>query len=179
MDNDAADKEIRDRLGTHDPSVLDLIWTRYAADLLGYLAVLHGSRSDAEDSLQEVFVTIAKKRTRVAGARQIKPYLFRLARNVALNRIKSQRRKRERLEEVSDWLVPAEQAAGTPDRSQQLAAGLAALPEKQRAVLVLKFYREKTLREIGEMLGMSGNTAASCLRYGINKLRVLVQESPT
>jgi DNA-directed RNA polymerase specialized sigma24 family protein len=72
---------------------------------------------------------------------------------------------------MSDWLVPVGQTPPDENRIQTLVAGLTELPEKQRSVLVLKFYRDKTLREIGALLGISENTAASCFRYGIEKLR--------
>jgi len=171
LDQETVAKEIQSRLAANDPTALEMIWSEYASDLLGYLAVLHFSRSDAEDTLQEVFVTIARKRTSVAGARLLKPYLFQLARNVALNRIKRNRRIRSRAECMSDWIVQVEPDPPEEHRIQELAAGLAGLPEKQRSVLVLKFYRDKTLREIGALLGISENTAASCFRYGIEKLR--------
>lgn len=171
MDPEAVANEIRSRLEADDPAALEMIWSEYASDLLGYLAAIHCSRSDAEDSLQEVFVTIARKRASVAGARLLKPYLFQLARNVALNRIKQIRRTRDRAECISDWLIPVEPTQPDEQRMQQLVTGLTELPEKQRSVLILKFYRDKTLREIGTLLGISENTAASCFRYGIEKLQ--------
>ena len=171
MDPEGVAKEIRSRLAANDPVALEIIWSEYASDLLGYLSAIHCSRTDAEDTLQEVFVTIARKRTSVAGARRLKPYLFQLARNVALNRLKQNNRMRNRIESASDWLVGVESAAPDELQIEQLAAGLAGLPEKQRSVLVLKFYRDKTLREIGELLDISENTAASRFRYGIEKLR--------
>jgi len=176
LDPEAVANEIRSRLAADDPAALEMIWSEYASDLLGYLAGLHCSRNDAEDTLQEVFVTIARKRTYVAGARLLKPYLFQLARNVALNRLKRNKRIRDRVECMSDWLVPVGTALPDEDRIPKLAAGLAELPEKQRSVLVLKFYRDKTLREIGELLGISENTAASCYRYGIEKLRQVMMD---
>lgn len=171
MDPEFVANEIRSRLAADDPAALEMIWSEYASDLLGYLAAIHCSRNDAEDTLQEVFVTIARKRTSVASARRLKPYLFQLARNVALNRLKRNRRMRDSAECVPDWLVPAQSTPPDEHRIQKLVAGLSGLPEKQRSVLVLKFYRDKTLREIGSLLGISENTAASCFRYGIEKLR--------
>jgi RNA polymerase sigma-70 factor, ECF subfamily len=171
LDPEAVANEIQSRLAANDPTALEMIWSEYASDLMGYLAALHCSQSDAEDTLQEVFITIARKRMSVAGARLLKPYLFQLARNVALNRLKRNRRIRDHVE-WSDWLVPARPTSLEDEhRIQKLVAGLAELPEKQRSVLVLKFYRDKTLREIGALLGISESTAASCIRYGIEKLR--------
>jgi RNA polymerase sigma-70 factor, ECF subfamily len=171
LDPEAVANEIQSRLAANDPTALEMIWSEYASDLMGYLSALHCSRSDAEDTLQEVFITVARKRMSVAGARFLKPYLFQLARNVALNRLKRNRRIRDQ-EEWSDWLVPVGQPSLEDEhRTEKLISELAELPEKQRSVLVLKFYRDKTLREIGALLGISESTAASCFRYGIEKLR--------
>ena len=174
MDPEDAVHEIQSRLATGDPGVLEMIWVRYAPDLLGYLAGLHCSRADAEDTLQEVFVTIARKRASVAKARRLKPYLFQLARNVALNRIKQNKRLMRHAQALSDWLVPVDSDSQGEMKARQLETALAGLPEKQRVVLVLKFYREKTLHEIGELMGISENTAASRFRYGMEKLRELM-----
>ena len=108
----------------------------------------------------------------------MKAYLFKLARNVALNRIKRNRRVRERDHQYSaDWLVldGEDEDESRDERTEHIEAALAALPEKQRSVVVLKFYRDKTFREIGEMLGISENTAGSRYRYGMAKLRDLVR----
>ncbi len=168
--------EIQSRLAADDPAALEMIWEIYAPDLLGYLAGLHCSRLDAEDTLQEVFVTIARKQASVAKARLLKPYLFQLARNVALNRIKQNKRIWDHARGLSDWLVPIEPDSQDELRSRQLVKALARLPEKQRVVLVLKYYRDKTLQEIGELMGISENTAASCFRYGMEKLREMMTD---
>jgi RNA polymerase sigma-70 factor, ECF subfamily len=168
--------EIQSRLVADDPAALKMIWQTYAPDLLGYLAGLHCSRDDAEDTLQEVFLTIARKRSSVAKARLLKPYLFQIAHNVALNRIRQNKRIRDHVQTMSDWLIPIKPDSQDEQKSRQLAAALARLPEKQRIVIVLKFYRDKTLHEIGELMGISENTAASCLRYGMEKLRNIMME---
>jgi RNA polymerase sigma-70 factor (ECF subfamily) len=48
---------------------------------------------------------------------------------------------------------------------------LAALPPEQREVIVLKFWHHHTFEEIGELLGLSPNTAAGRYRYGLQKIR--------
>jgi RNA polymerase sigma-70 factor (ECF subfamily) len=171
-----ADNEIRARLAAGDVSALDMIWAAYASDMLGYLVSMLCSRHDAEDVLQEVFITIARKRSQVAEAHHLKSYLFRLARNTALNRIKKSKRRRERETKAAEWLVPAEESHAGDDRTREIESALAALPEKQRTVVVFKFFRDKTFREIGELLAISENTAASRYRYAMAKLKDLMSE---
>ncbi len=177
MSDITTDNEIRARLAADDATALDMIWTAYASDMLGYLVGMLCSRHDAEDALQEVFVTVARKRSTVAGARHLKSYLFRLARNVALNRIKKSRRRREREEKATEWLILDSGSEQGDERTRELERALAALPEKQRSVTVLKFYRNKTFREIAEMLDISENTAASRYRYAMAKLKDYMQEA--
>jgi len=170
MSDEISDEDIRLRLSTDDPSALDMIWNAYASDLLGYLVSILCSRHDAEDALQEVFVIIARKRSAVAGARRLKPYLFKLSRNVALNRIKREKRRRNREAATWHW-IEAVDGENEDSRIGELEAALASLPEKQRAVVLLKYFRDKTFRDIGDILGVSENTAASRYRYGMAKLK--------
>ena len=57
------------------------------------------------------------------------------------------------------------------DERDSLSAALQGLPVKQREVVVLKIYESMTFEEIGSMLRISVNTAASRYRYGIERLR--------
>jgi RNA polymerase sigma-70 factor (ECF subfamily) len=52
--------------------------------------------------------------------------------------------------------------------------GLAALPQNQREVIVLKIWHKHTFEEIGELLEVSPNTAAGRYRYGLQKLRLFL-----
>lgn len=176
MGEKTIDNEIRTRLAADDSSALDMIWTAYATNLLGYLVSMLCSRHDAEDALQEVFVTIAQKRSHVAGSRHLKAYLFRLARNIAFNRIKMSQRRREREADSVEWLIPEGGSEQRDERTGRLETALATLPENQRSVVVLKFFRDKTFREIGEMMGISENTAASRYRSAMARLKDLMQE---
>ena len=101
------------------------------------------------------FVTIAGKRTSVAGASTAEILSVPIGSECPLNRIKRNKRIRDRAECMSDWLVAVEAAPLEEHQIQKLVSELAELPEKQRSVLVLKFYRDKTFREIGTLLGIS------------------------
>jgi len=176
LNKETADNEIRARLAANDSSALEMIWNHYSSDLLGYLVSISCSRPDAEDSLQEVFLTIVKKRQSVAKARLLKPYLFRMARNVAINRARRSIRMREKAKEISDWLVLVAGEEQENSESEQLASALAELAEKQRVIIMLKFYQKKTFREIAEILSISENTAGSRYRYGMEKLKASLRE---
>ena len=174
LDKNLHDNMLQEALAGNDPAAVELMWDRYANDLFAYLLVVLCSRHDAEDVLQTVFVKIAQKRHRLAKARRLDAYVFRIARNEVSSFIS--RRKRGRKVEGLDksWLIVPEGHQELNDLAEELQAVLARLPQQQREVIVMKIYRQKTFLEIAGILGLSQNTVASRYRYGMEKLRTLL-----
>jgi RNA polymerase sigma-70 factor (ECF subfamily) len=170
-----SDNELRAALARDDPAAVELIWDRYANDLLAYLRCVLYSIHDAEDVLQMAFVKIVRKRYRLAKARYLDAYVYRIARNEASGWIR--RRRRDRQPKVVDesWLVVPESHSELSDLGEQLQAALTRLPQAQREVIVMKVYRQKTFLQISRLLGLSQSTVASRYRYGLEKLRVLLE----
>lgn len=175
LDENPADNVLRAALVGNDPSAVGLIWDRYAKDLLAYLQARLCSLHDAEDVLQTVFVRIVRKRHRLAGARCLDAYVFRIARNEAMGFISRRKRDRAPRPIKKSWLVSSENSHESNDLAEQLQTALGRLPRPQREVIVMKIYRQKTFLEISRLLGLSQNTVASRYRYGMEKLRILLE----
>jgi len=174
LDKTTRDKAIQTAVASGDPVALEWLWDDYADDLFAFLLSFLGSRPDAEDCLQQVFMKLVQKRDRLCQAKNLKAYLFQMARNQARTLLKK-RLNRARQNQGTDWLVAktSEQNFDLPD---QMVWALNSLPEKQRTVLVLKLYRERTFLEISCMLGLSQNTVASQYRYGLAKLKTWLED---
>lgn len=175
MNEKLSDSELRAALARDDPAAVELIWDRYANDLLAYLRCVLCSIHDAEDVLQMVFVRIVRKRHKLAKASYLDAYVYRIARNEAAGWVR--RRKRDRQAKFTDesWLVVPESHDGPNDLGEWLQAALSRLPQTQREVIVMKIYRQKTFLEISRFLDMSLSTVASRYRYGMEKLRTLLE----
>ncbi|MDI6450935.1 RNA polymerase sigma factor [Anaerobaca lacustris] len=176
MDKRSDDDTIRAALGRDDPAAVELIWQRYADDLLAYLSATLCCRHDAEDVLQTVFARIAGKHHKLARARCLNAYVYRIARNEAVSHRRRRLRDGKNAVPKAAWLVASEAAREQSDLVDLLAVALARLPESQRQVVVLKVYRDKTFQEIAQLLGISVNTAASRYRYGMERLRTLLKD---
>jgi len=174
LDENRSDNILRAALGRNDPKAVELMWERYAKDLLTFLQAVLCSRHDAEDVLQTVFVRIVCKRHRLARARCLDAYVYRIARNEAYSCISKRKRDKNTQELPETWLKVTESNRESSELAEQLQAALAQLPQQQREVIVMKIYREKTFLEISGLLGLSRNTVASRYRYGIEKLRNLL-----
>ena len=175
MNKKLPDNMLRAALARNDPTAVELIWDRYAGDLFAYLQAVLCSRHDAEDVLQTVFVRIVSKRHRLAKARRLNAYVYRMARNEAV-RLIGRRKKGRTIEAVNEsWLIAPEEKPEPNDLAEELQTALARLPQPQREVIVMKIYRHKTFLEISGLLGLSQNTVASRYRYGMEKLRTLLE----
>jgi len=176
LDENAADAPIQTALARDDPAAIELLWDRYAADLLAFLAARLCSRDAAEDVLQTLFVTIVRKRRTLARAQYLAAYLYRMARHETATYLRRCRHGRRDTVEARPWLTVRENQGQQYDLAEYLQAALARLPQAQREIVVLKVYREKTFKEIARLLGISPNTAASRYRYGMDRLRSLLED---
>jgi RNA polymerase sigma factor (sigma-70 family) len=123
-----------------NPSAFETIVDRYQGRLLGFCRQMLGSTEDAEDVLQEVFVNAY--RAMLADEREInlRPWLYRIARNRCLNHL---RKPTADAQESMD-MIPAVEASSTAEKVhnreefRQLLVDVKKLPETQRSALLLR-----------------------------------------
>ena len=143
-----------------------------APRLLRYAVTLTRNRDDAEDILQTAFVQVARCPERLADADHPWPYLLRIVRNAALRLL----RKRESQTSVKHR---AEVSQRNSFEHQEIAEAVRhaidQLPPLQAEVVGLKIWENMTFAQIGAVLGVSPNTAASRYQYALEKLTPLLQ----
>ena len=153
---------------------LERLYDAHAAALFAFLLNLTRAEADTRDLLQELFVKIAREPQLLAGVREERAFLIRLAHNAAIDLIR-RRGTRERTKEnfAAEIFSPFAPAV-EPDTEifrRELAAALGELPADQRAVVHLKLWGGLTFAEIAAALAIPPNTAASRYRYALDKLR--------
>jgi RNA polymerase sigma-70 factor (ECF subfamily) len=142
-----------------------------------YLTVKLGSPDDAEDVLQEVFCRLLKYSFRVRLVRNLRAFAFRVARNEA-SRFLQRKIHGERAAQPSTGFAESlRRSYSGPDglSEQAVAAALARIPDEQREVIILRIFEGLSFREIAALSGQSLNTVASRYRYGIGKMRALLE----
>jgi RNA polymerase sigma-70 factor (ECF subfamily) len=174
--------------GSDDPLVAGLVagreealaaaYEQFAARLLAAAWGMLGSREEAEDAVQEVFLNLVRSRSSLADVESLQGYLFTAIRHAAVRRW--QRRRRERAS--ADLVAAGNVAASDPRRAEpsgRLERALRALPAEQREVVALKIDGGLTFAETAAVLGISINTVASRYRYALEKLRQRLGEERT
>lgn len=145
---------------------IEVLYRQHGAALLLFASAMSADHGRAQDALHQVFLKLIEDGSLNLAADK-KAYLFACVRNAVLNDSTVQRRNTT-LDADSIWFSP-------PDRDyseeRNLRCALKGLPDDQREVIVLHIWGELTFSQIGELLGVSSNTAASRYRYALAKLR--------
>jgi RNA polymerase sigma-70 factor (ECF subfamily) len=162
------------RLAKGDQTAFAELYDACAAPVHRYLVVRLGSRTDAEDVLQETFVGLARTRHKLAAVQNLNSYVFAAARNEAARLM--ERRAREARQQktfaLEALVLPSETSELTVrETAEWVADSLDALSEPLREVVILKIYGDLTLREIGEVIGVPQGTVATRYRTALEKLR--------
>lgn len=151
---------------------------RHGSLVLGVLTRLLGSRDEAEEVLQDVFLEVWDRASRYRADRASgKTWLLMLARSRALDRLRSRSARSRREERFSDERTDkVASPLGTArleaeESNRDLAGALAELPEDQRQCVVLSFYRGLSQSQIAEELRVPLGTVKYRYLSGMRKLR--------
>lgn len=146
---------------------------RYQRLLLNYIFRFTGNREISEEIVQETFMAVFQNIRRFQPSSSFRAWIYAIATNRALNALRRRTHIRydESLEDRSDdWNEPL-QSASEQERACAVRKALASLPEKQRAIFILRFYEQLSYEEIALATGCPIGTVKSRLCYTLKKLR--------
>lgn len=139
--------------------------------LVQYALYRLGNRNDAEDAVQDTFVRVYQ---RMVGGdfeeRNLVGYLYRTLSNLCVSRF----RELERLQMVPLDGEPDPENPETEDLKQEfrrIRKLLDGIPNEQAEVIRLRYYGDKSFREIADILGVPLTTVKSRFVYGLEKIR--------
>lgn len=168
------DKRLIWRLKSGDGAALTRIYEKYKNDLLRIASGLSSRRSVAEDIVHDVFVFLAQSPEQLKLSGNLKAYLA----TCVANRVRNSNRAGQREQTTSFEENEPVTADSQPDRwivrSEELDClnnALAQLPYPQREVIVLHVQGGMKFRAIAKSQNVSINTVQSRYRYGLEKLR--------
>ncbi len=171
------DELLKFRFKCGNKEALRCIYEKYLNNLLTLAMALLNDASAAEDVVHDVFVSFAKSTEDFRLRGSLKGYLSTCVINRARDRIRTERRKPVSLSESDSMILDS----NGPDKSviyseeaQRLNCALAELPHKQREVIILHLKSRMKFKEIARLQGVSANTIQGRYRYGLNKLRLIL-----
>ena len=146
---------------------------------LVYAAALRRTAGDphrAADVAQEVFTALARQARKLAGHPALGAWLHATTRNVSINLMRSEQRRRER-QRVALALETTQAGEAPPDWERLrpvLDAAIDELPERDRVPVVLRFLERRPFAEVGAALAISEDAARVRTDRALDKLRTLL-----
>jgi RNA polymerase sigma-70 factor (ECF subfamily) len=166
------------RFNRGDKDALKSIYEMYRDDLLKVAAALLNDKSSVEDVIHDVFVSFARTVGNFKLSGSLKGYLSICIANRARDRNRATQRQsaigldsaRLNRSEISG----PEQFAIRSELFQQLDYAMAQLPYEQREIVILHLQSRMKFKQIAKLKGLSVNTVLSRYRYGLDKLRLIL-----
>jgi len=183
-----------ERLRGGDSAALEVLMSEYAPRVYRLAFGITRNQGDAEEVVQDVFLTVATKCGTFEGRSALGSWIYRIATNAALNKRRGKRHEVETsLEEylptfmedghregdrsflLADWSQSPERELLSGEAQRTLYRALDALPEGYRAVLVLRDVEELTNEQVAELLG----EAVGCVKSRLHRARMALREQLT
>jgi RNA polymerase sigma-70 factor (ECF subfamily) len=146
------------------------IYHRHRSSIFQFAWRLTGSQSVAEDVTQECFLTLVRGMAFDGDRGGLRTYLFGIARNLVLRRLRISKREAE---EAAEAAAPIDVLGDLlkAERSELLAGAIATLSILQREAIVLFTFEELSLLEIAKITGVDVGTVKSRLHRARESLR--------
>jgi RNA polymerase sigma-70 factor (ECF subfamily) len=176
-----ADEALMLAYAAGDARAFERLYARHRGGLYRFLTRMTGRPAVAEELYQETWKRVIEARTRYQPTAKFSTWLYQIAERLAIDAGRRHHVQREVSSErvVDGEVVTVDFADGADpatlvaeaDANGRLRAAIEALPEDQRAALLLHVDGELTLEAIAELKGTGRETIKSRIRYALNKLR--------
>lgn len=181
-----SDLDLMLRVRQGDAASFDELLRRYRLPLVKYFCRMVRDQALAEDLAQEAFLRVYKARHRYRPDARFTTWLYRIATNLALNAIRDARGRQpqggsgrpedgETPLEFTDPKASVEQELIETDRGRMIREAIEALPENQRAAVVLHKYQDADYRQIAGILKVSESAVKSLLFRAYETLRTRLE----
>jgi RNA polymerase sigma-70 factor (ECF subfamily) len=168
-----------------EPDACTCLVKRFASLVYAKALRMVGDVDEAEGVLQLTFIKACEKFATFEGRSGLGTWLYRIAANEALMKLRRRRAPMESIDEVAEtiqpedipqnlhaWPIDPANAALDTELRRQLDAALAALPESQRAVFVLREIEGLNTEETATALGLS----ESAVKVRLHRARLRLRE---
>jgi RNA polymerase sigma factor (sigma-70 family) len=143
---------------------------RHLAMVLSAARRMVGDAGLAEEVAQGVFTTLAQKAGALASSPVVGGWLYNTTRHLAMHLVRTEHRRRER-ERAAAAMQTLRTSNDMEPILDRLDPAMAELEEGERDALVLRYFEDRSLREVGEELGISEDAARMRVNRALERLR--------
>ncbi|TMA59702.1 MAG: sigma-70 family RNA polymerase sigma factor [Deltaproteobacteria bacterium] len=182
--------ELLERLRRGDDQAFAGLVRQHAGRMLATARRLLRSEDEAEDAVQEAFLSAARAIAGFAGGSKVSTWLHRIVINAALMKLRSRKRRAEepiedllprfdadghRIGGTATWETPSDVLLERRETRAMVRRCIDRLPERYRTVLLLRDIEELDTQEAADLLGTTANTVKIRLHRARQALRTLLE----
>ncbi len=185
--NTISDQKLVKQYVQGNEACLEMLISRHKDRIFTTIYLIVKDTYIAEDLFQETFIKIINnlKKKKYNEEGKFLPWASRIARNLAIDYF----RKKQRMPMVTDSngddvfrklkisTENQEQFIIRSEKESQVRRIIDQLPDEQRQVLILRHYGDLSFKEIAELTDVSINTALGRMRYALNNMRKMMEQS--
>ena len=142
------------------------LYREYRSLVLSYISARVSSDEDAEDICEEVFIKLFRMlETYDENRASVSTLIYRIAHNAVIDHLRTAHPREDLSEEQA--VFPS---------AEDIVMDKGKLPQQQRVILILRFYRGWTLKKIAEKMGMTYKMASDRQKKALDSLRKMLKE---
>jgi RNA polymerase sigma-70 factor (ECF subfamily) len=170
------DDALMERFCRGDEDAFDILYARYAPQVLAFLTRMVRDAALAEDLLQVTFLSVVRARGRYQPGTAVRAWVYAIAGNAGRDALRRRRARREDMSEAASHVEGVAPAAETadPGAARAVQDALMRLPVDQREAVVLHKMHELSFDEIATALGITVSAAKVRAHRGYHRLRELL-----
>lgn len=173
------DDELQQYLVHDNEQAFTVLYERYADEVMAILLRILKAEALAQDVMQEVFIKIWNNRSQLQHVKVFKAYLLVMARNHALNSLKSALRSETAMGEIVHAFVSQRNTTDEELLSKEylhfIEEVINRLPERSREIFVMCRKQDRSYDEVATELGISRNAVKNHMVYSMKVLRGAVE----
>ena len=182
------DEELVALYSEGDNGAFDVLLLRHKNRIYSYVFYIVKDRELAEDIFQETFVKVITtiKQGRYVESGKFSSWITRIAHNLIIDHYRQEKSENhiQNSDMTPDVFNRKELSEGTVEDSMissqvrvDIRKLVAALPDNQKEVLVMRYYKNMSFKEIADATNVSINTALGRMRYAIMNMRRMAEEN--
>lgn len=166
-----SERDLVEKIRQGDVLAYKIIFLRYYQTILHFLKALLKEEKIAEDIAQNSFIKLWSFRDRLAPAKSIKNYLYVLARNEALDYLRTLRKEPSEIPESQETGISADYKVIYLETRSEIQKIISQMPEQRRTIFIMSRYQNMTAAQIAEVMHLSVRTVQKHIELALKQLR--------
>jgi RNA polymerase sigma-70 factor (ECF subfamily) len=175
-----SDERLLESIATGEKAAMHVLYARHNVRVFRFILRIVGDASTAEDLVSQVFLDVWRTAGQFEGRSQVSTWMLAIARFKALTALRNRRHEDIDQEEVMQIADSSDTPEALMDRTQTSATlrkAIAKLSPAHREIIDLVYYHEKSVEEVGQIIGIPQATVKTRMFYARKHLADLLKQA--